>query len=189
MTRFTAPSDSYAAALARVWAAGSGFVLLPAVELPKPYQSGGFTTVYAATVDAFCPLPAVGKSFFVGEAWAPKPGGLRGSADKTVSNAYYRANGRPPYGSLSVDRWRPARQMREEFARSRFEVVSRRALHEMEITEDIVAKCGIPTANFEGRISYLGRSDRGLTAGSMPTRPLSPGGRRGSASRVRAGSG
>lgn len=48
-----------------------------------------------------------GDRLWVREAWAPTPG--RQFGHRAI--AYYAADGRPPYGGLSVDRWRSSQQM------------------------------------------------------------------------------
>lgn len=77
-----------------------------------------------------CPLPAPGEPFFVGEVWyRGEIVNCRGeSKDPPEYGVKYRAdtgsNFKAPY---PPDRWRQARTLPADFARSRFEVVDRRA--------------------------------------------------------------
>lgn len=87
--------------------------------------------VYAEpeTVEVPCPYGEPGDRLWVRETWAPN--------EMTVGEStLYAADGRPPYGNLSVSRWRPSIHMPRGLSRITLEVTAVRVERLQAISEE-----------------------------------------------------
>lgn len=94
--------------------------------------------VYAEpeTIEVPCPYGEPGDRLWVRETWAPNEMAV---GESTL----YAADGRPPYGNLSVSRWRPSIHMPRGLSRLTLEVTGVRVERLQDISEEDAKAEGI----------------------------------------------